>query len=97
MTPAIPKEGLFFSQRQMLFEQVSERMAYWHDYKTDVKDTGGSVDGSSAGIAAKYLYRPSKTVEMYVGCGYSQWDRLDAGAVKTDKSVNAYSGVTKYF
>ncbi|MEI3354969.1 MAG: GntR family transcriptional regulator [Duodenibacillus massiliensis] len=26
MTPAIPKEGLFFSQRQMLFEQVSERM-----------------------------------------------------------------------
>ena len=59
--------------------------------------SGARVSGSSAGIATKYLYRPSKTVEMYVGCGYSQWDRLDAGAVKTDKSVNAYSGVTKYF
>lgn len=62
-----------------------------------MKTSGAEVDGSSAGIGTKFLYRPSKTVEIYVGCGYSQWDRLDNGLVKTDKSVNAYSGVTKYF
>lgn len=89
--------GLYAGAEFRFGNDSLQTMAYWHDYKTDVKDTGDSVDGSSAGIATKYLYRPSKTVEMYVGCGYSQWDRLDAGAVKTDKSVNAYSGVTKYF
>lgn len=89
--------GLYAGSEVWFGPHSLKTMAYWHDYKTNVKATGASVDGSSAGVGTKFLYRPSKTVELYVGCGYSQWDRLDAGLVKTDKSVNAYGGMTKYF
>ena len=44
--------GLYAGAEFMFGNDSLQTMAYWHDYKTDVKDTGGSVDGSSAGIAA---------------------------------------------
>ena len=34
---------------------------------------------------------------MYVGIGLAQWNRLDKTKKMTDKTVNLYSGVTKYF
>lgn len=75
-------------------------MAYWRDYELERK-TGASYDGNTFGIANKFVYRPSKTVEFYVGAGYSEWDRLasKAGAVETltDSDLNGYFGMTKYF
>lgn len=75
-------------------------MAYWRDYELERK-TGASYDGNTFGIANKFIYRPSKTVEFYVGAGYSEWDRLasKAGAVETltDSDLNGYFGMTKYF
>lgn len=75
-------------------------MAYWRDYELE-RETGASHDGNTFGIANKFVYRPSKTVEFYMGGGYSQWDRLaaKAGAVETltDSDLNGYFGMTKYF
>lgn len=75
-------------------------MVYWRDY--ELKETQGqSWDGSSIGIATKYVYRPSKTVELYVGGGFSRWDRLGMvdSTVKnyTDQDINGFFGMTKYF
>ncbi len=73
-----------------------QSMVYWKDYT--LHRSGSSFDGASIGVATKYIYRPSKTVDMYVGGGFSQWNRLDAASRKlTDKNVNFFTGVTKYF
>lgn len=75
-----------------------QSMVYWRDYTLENHVSGVDKDGKSLGIATKYLYRPSKTIDMYVGAGYSQWDRLSAqGERLTDKSVNVFTGITKYF
>lgn len=69
-------------------------MVYWRDYE----DESTNLDGSSVGVATKYVWRPSKTIEMYAGAGYAQWDRpAAAGGVLTDKTVNVFTGMTKYF
>ncbi len=74
-----------------------QSMVYWRDYKLDSQNASDKK-GRSIGIATKYLYRPSKTIDMYVGAGYSQWDRLGSkGEGLTDKSVNVFTGITKYF
>lgn len=75
-------------------------MAYWRDY--DLKTTAGqSYSGNTIGIATKYVFRPSKTVEVYAGGGFSRCDRLglEGGKAKTftDQDVNVYTGITKYF
>lgn len=75
-------------------------MAYWRDYELQTKALGDH-SGDTIGIATKYVYRPSKTVDLYVGGGFSRWDRLasESAGVKTytDQDINAYFGVTKYF
>ena len=73
-----------------------QSMVYWKDYKEKLND-GRSYDGNTLGIATKYIYRPSKTIDMYIGAGFSQWDRIDSGRVLTDKEWNLFSGITKYF
>ncbi len=73
-----------------------QSMIYWRDYEKE-DSTGKSYDGQTIGISTKYLYRPSKTIDMYVGAGFSQWDRIDAGQIKTDQNINVFSGITKYF
>ncbi|WP_443743398.1 porin [Sutterella sp.] len=73
-----------------------QNMVYWKDYTLEPA-AGASTDGSTLGAATKFLYRPSKTVEIYVGGGVSAWDRIEGSGVKTDKTFNAFSGVTKYF
>lgn len=75
-------------------------MLYWRDYDLNPRE-GATHDGQTIGLATKYVYRPSKTVEMYLGGGLSRWDRLasESGRVKTytDQDFNLYAGVTKYF
>jgi len=73
-----------------------QSMVYWKDYKEKLND-GRSYDGNTLGIATKYIYRPSKTIDMYIGAGFSQWDRIDSGRVLTDKEWNLFTGITKYF
>lgn len=73
-----------------------QNMVYWKDYTLEPA-AGASTDGSTLGAATKFLCRPSKTVEFYVGGGVSAWDRIDGSSVKTDKTFNVFSGVTKYF
>lgn len=87
--------GLYAGAQVWFGPSSLQTMLYWRDY--DVRTAAGTHDGSSVGLAAKYIWRPSKTVDMYVGAGYSEWDRLAAGRILTDKSFNAYTGVTKYF
>lgn len=74
-----------------------QSMVYWKDYKFEPSGAGRSYDGSTLAIATKLFYRPSKTIDMYVGGGYSQWDRVEDGKVMTDKGLNLFSGITKYF
>lgn len=74
-----------------------QTMVYWRDYKQNNPATDVSYDGQSIGIATKYLYRPSKTVDIYIGGAYSQWDRVKADQTLTDKSFNVITGITKYF
>ena len=74
-----------------------QTMLYWRDYSGDFRSGSGKLDASSIGLASKFLYRPSKTIDMYVGVGLAQWNRLDGTKKMTDKTVNLYSGVTKYF
>lgn len=74
-----------------------QSMIYYRDYESSERATGRDFDADSIGVATKYLYRPTKTVEMYVGGGVSKWDRLSDGKVLTDKSFNVFTGVTKYF
>ena len=71
-------------------------MVYWKDYELE-RETGKSYDGDSLGLTTKFVYRPSKTVDLYVGGGYSRWDREDGGNMYTDSDFNLYTGVTKYF
>lgn len=72
-----------------------QSMVYYKDYS--LNKAGASFDGKSIGVATKYLYRPSKTIDMYVGGGFSQWDRVSGGRILTDKNLNAFLGLTKYF
>lgn len=74
-----------------------QTMVYVRDYDVKARVDGRTHDASSKGIAAKYIWRPSKTIDIYVGGGYAEWDRLSSGKILTDKSFNAFSGVTKYF
>lgn len=74
-----------------------QTMVYWRDYTQNNPAKSVSFDGQSIGIATKYLYRPSKTVDIYIGGAYSQWDRVKGNQVLTDKSFNIITGVTKYF
>ena len=74
-----------------------QTMLYWRDYSGDFRSGSGKLDASSIGLASKFLYRPSKTIDMYVGVGLAQWNRLDGTKKMTNKTVNLYSGVTKYF
>ncbi len=74
-----------------------QSMVYWRDYTRDGAEGAPSWDGKTIAVATKYLYRPSKTIDMYVGGGFSQWDRISDGKVLTDKGFNVFSGITKYF
>lgn len=74
-----------------------QSMVYWKDYEFEPSGSGRSYDGSTLAVATKIFYRPSKTIDMYVGGGYSQWDRVEDGKVLTDKGFNLFSGITKYF
>ena len=89
----------FYAGTQVWFGLSSwQTMVYWRDYKLKNSTTRVDTDASSLGIGTKYLYRPSKTIELYVGAGLAQWDRLGTnGEVLTDKTFNAFTGVTKYF
>lgn len=71
-------------------------MVYWRDYELEPQE-GKSFDGNTLGITTKYVYRPSKTVDLYVGGGISQWDRISDGKIYTDQDINFFTGVTKYF
>ena len=71
-------------------------MIYYKDYELE-RDTGKGYDGDSLGITTKYVYRPTKTVDLYVGGGYSRWDREEGGKMYTDTDFNLYTGITKYF
>lgn len=100
-TPATPAGSIkgygIYAGTQFWLSGLSswQSMVYWKDYK--LERAGDSFDGSSIGVATKYIYRPSKTVDMYVGAGFSQWDRVKKDKIYTDKNVNVFSGVTKYF
>lgn len=100
-TPATPAGSIkgygIYAGTQFWLSGLSswQSMVYWKDYK--LERDGNSFDGSSIGVATKYLYRPSKTVDMYVGAGFSLWDRVKANQVLTDKNINVFSGITKYF
>ncbi|MCG5030590.1 porin [Mesosutterella sp. OilRF-GAM-744-9] len=74
-----------------------QSMAYWKDYTLDRE--GVKTSGHSIGVATKYIYRPSKTVELYLGGGMSEVSRIDGktGARLADKNLNVFSGLTKYF
>ncbi len=75
-----------------------QSMVYWRDYKLKRDTASADLDADSLGIATKYIYRPSKTIEIYVGAGVAKWDRLSTtGTLLTDKTFNAFTGVTKYF
>ncbi len=72
-------------------------MLYWRDYRLEERTL--DKDGTTLGLATKYVYRPSKTVELYAGGGLSSWDRVSAadGSVLTDRETNLFAGLTKYF
>lgn len=89
--------GLYAGVQVWFGPSSLQSMAYWRDYDVKAAADGRTHDGSSLGVAAKYVYRPSKTIDMYAGGGWSQWDRLSGGRILTDRSFNLFSGVTKYF
>jgi predicted porin len=73
-----------------------KNMVYYKDYKNKYSDSE-DFDGQTFGIGSKFVYRPSKRVEFYIGAGFTQYDRVSSGDVLTDKEVNAYGGTTIYF
>lgn len=74
-----------------------QTMVYWKDYKLESSAGEPSYDGETIALATKLFYRPSKTIDMYVGGGISQWDRVENGEILTDRGFNLFTGITKYF
>lgn len=74
-----------------------QTMVYWKDYELESNVGAPTYDGETIALATKFLYRPSKTIDMYVGGGVSQWDRVEEGRIMTDREFNLFSGITKYF
>lgn len=74
-----------------------QTMVYWRDYKLESSVGAKTYDGNTIALATKFLYRPSKTIDMYIGGGISQWDRVDNGKMKEDRGMNLFTGITKYF
>lgn len=76
-----------------------QSMIYFRDYKVD---THSGINGHKArmiGIATKYLYRPSKSIDMYIGGGFSSWKGQDktTGQFSDNHGFNIITGITKYF
>lgn len=76
-----------------------QSMIYFRDYKVDTR-TG--VDGHHAhmiGIGTKYLYRPSKSIDIYIGGSFASWKGQDktTGQFTDNHGFNVITGITKYF
>lgn len=95
---AIKGGGLYLGAEFWFGAHSWKNMVYYRDY-TVKSDLGKNVDATSIGLGSKFVYRPSKTVELYAGGSLSQWDRYNdaKNGTLTDKGLSLYSGVTKYF
>ncbi len=76
-----------------------QSMVYYRDYKVDTDNGIKNHSASMIGFATKYLYRPSKSVDIYIGGGISRWDGQNKSTKKftKDHAFNIITGVTKYF
>lgn len=76
-----------------------QTMIYWRDYTVE-SQKNGDMDADSIGLGSKFVYRPSKTVDLYVGGSYFRYDRfsnLMRTKTNTVTGWSVYTGVTKYF
>ncbi|WP_418576994.1 hypothetical protein [Parasutterella excrementihominis] len=76
-----------------------QSMIYYRDYKVNTINNIEDHKAHMLGIATKYLYRPSKSIDIYIGGGFSTWDGQNAKTKKftKDHAFNIITGITKYF
>lgn len=76
-----------------------QSMVYYRHYKVNTEDGINGHKANLIGIATKYLYRPSKSIDIYVGGGFSRWDGQNSSTHKfvKDNHFNVFTGITKYF
>lgn len=76
-----------------------QSMVYYRNYKVDTVNGINHHQASLIGVATKYLYRPSKSIDMYIGAGFSRWDGQNSTTKKftKDHTINVFTGITKYF
>lgn len=76
-----------------------QSMIFYRDYKVNTINNIEDHKAHMLGIATKYLYRPSKSIDIYIGGGFSTWDGQNAKTKKftKDHAFNIITGITKYF